>query len=57
MGQHKFNPTAIAAKNGELPPKPPKKSKREIDRDIYAMCQAAIYAPLIGAYKRMKQEG
>ena len=22
MGQHKTNPTAIAAKNGELPPKP-----------------------------------
>ena len=25
MGAHKYNPTAIAAKNGELPPK--KKSK------------------------------
>lgn len=22
MGEHKHNPTAIAAKNGELPPKP-----------------------------------
>ena len=32
MGQHKFNPTAIAAKNGELPPKPQKLSKRESDR-------------------------
>lgn len=29
MGQHKYNPTAIAAKNGELPPKPTKPSKRE----------------------------
>jgi hypothetical protein len=29
MGQHKTNPTAIAAKNGELPPKKPKPSKRE----------------------------
>ena len=29
MGQHKHNPTAIAAKNGELPPKKPKMSKRE----------------------------
>ena len=34
MGAHKYNPTAIAAKNGELPPKPPKKSKREIEREI-----------------------
>lgn len=29
MGQHKHNPTAIAAKNGELPPKPQKMSKRD----------------------------
>ena len=29
MGQHKRNPTAIAAKNGELTPKKP--SKRELD--------------------------
>lgn len=29
MGQHKYNPTAIAAKNGELSPKPKKLSKRE----------------------------
>ena len=30
MGQHKFNPTAIAAKNGELAPKKNKKmSKRQ----------------------------
>lgn len=29
MGQHKYNQTAIKAKNGEIPPKPPKMSKRE----------------------------
>ena len=29
MGEHKHNPTAIAAKNGELPPKNPKLSKRQ----------------------------
>ena len=29
MGQHKYNPTAIKAKNGEIPPKPPTISKRE----------------------------
>lgn len=32
MGQHKYNPTAIAAKNGELPPKPKKMGKRETER-------------------------
>lgn len=32
MGAHKTNPTAIAAKNGELPPKEKSKtSKRERD--------------------------
>ena len=32
MGEHKRNPTAIAAKNGELPPKErPKLSKRQAD--------------------------
>ena len=32
MGEHKHNPTAIAAKNGELPPKKqPKLSKRQAD--------------------------
>ena len=32
MGRHKHNPTAIAAKNGELSPKKqPKLSKRQVD--------------------------
>ena len=32
MGQPKHNPTAIAAKNGELPPKEqPRLSKRQMD--------------------------
>lgn len=30
MGQHKYNPTAIKAKNGEIQPKPPRMSKREM---------------------------
>lgn len=36
MGQHKYNPTAIKAKNGEIPPKPPRMSKREQLRMIDA---------------------
>ena len=32
MGQHKYNPTAIAARNGELPPKErPRLSKRQME--------------------------
>ena len=32
MGQHKYNQTAIAAKNGELPPKEqPRLSKRQME--------------------------
>ena len=37
MGQHKYNPTAIAAKNGELPPKPKGTSKRERERLLMKM--------------------
>jgi hypothetical protein len=32
MGEHKTNPVAIAAKRGELPPKPKPLSKRETER-------------------------
>lgn len=56
MGQHKYNPTAIAAKNGELPPKPKKMSKREADRLLYVKCQEILYRPLVEAYARMMRE-
>lgn len=40
MDQHKHNPTAIAAKNGELPPKEqPRLSKRQMDALIYKRIQ------------------
>lgn len=40
MGQHKHNPTAIAARNGELPPKEqPRLSKRQMDALIYKRIQ------------------
>ena len=42
MGQHKYNPTAIAAARGELPPKPPKKSKRQRDAEIRMAVLAAL---------------
>lgn len=39
MGQHKHNPTAIAAARGELPPKPKKigktEAKRMVEQELY----------------------
>lgn len=40
MGEHKYNPNCIKAKNGELPPKPPKKSKREVERELYDLVKS-----------------
>lgn len=40
MGQHKHNPNCQLAKEGKLPPKPKKMSKRQQERELYAMCQA-----------------
>lgn len=34
MEQHKYNPTAIAAKEGKLPPKEKKKKLSKRERDI-----------------------
>lgn len=42
MGQHKHNPTAIAAAKGELPPKPKRLGKREAER----LLQSALVAKL-----------
>ena len=54
MGQHKHNPTAIAAAKGELPPKPKKMSKRESERLLYAKCAEILYKPLVDAYVKMQ---
>lgn len=56
MGQHKTNPTAIAAKEGKIPPKPKKKGKREVEREMLAKCQEIIYKPLIEAQMKLKEE-
>ena len=55
MGQHKYNPTAIAAKNGELPPKPKHMSKREVERLMHAKCQEILYRPLVKACEEMQE--
>lgn len=56
MGQHKHNPTASAAKAGELPPKPKKMGKRELERWVYRRCQEILYRPLIDTYAEMQQD-
>lgn len=56
MGQHKYNPTAIAAAKGELPPKPKKMGKREAERLLYAKCQEILYRPLIKAMVKLQQQ-
>ena len=55
MGQHKYNPTAIAAKNGELHPKPKQMGKREAERLLHTKCQEILYRPLIEAYEKMQE--
>lgn len=42
MSEHKHNPNCIKAKNGELPPKPPKRSKREFERELYSLVKAKL---------------
>lgn len=49
MGQHKTNPVALAAARGELPPRPPKISKREMDRRLYAEVNRLMWERLINA--------
>lgn len=36
MGEHKHNPTATAAKNGEIPPKKKPMGKAETNEWVYA---------------------
>ena len=43
MVQHKYNPTAIAAANAELPPKPKKLGKLKSERLLKQMICAEMY--------------
>ena len=60
MGQAKYNPTAIAAKKGEIPPKKKPMGKRELMRHLSAIVDDRINRELgfsldsvIPPYKRM----
>ena len=56
MGQHKYNPNCQLAREGKLPPKPKKISKRESERLLYAKCAEILYRPLAEAYVKMQSE-
>lgn len=56
MGQHKYNPNCQLAREGKLPPKPPKMSKRESERRLYAMCQEVLLRPMVEAIVKMNQQ-
>lgn len=52
MGQHKHNPNCKLAKEGKLTPKQRRKSKRETERELYAMCQRYIARRFFDAYSK-----
>ncbi len=54
MGQHKHNPNCQLAKEGKLPPKPKKMSKREAERRLAdELLQAMWYRPIAKAQAEM----
>lgn len=53
MGQHKHNPNCKLAREGKLPPKQRKKGKRELERELFALCSGYIGKRLMDAYSTM----
>lgn len=51
MGQHKHNPNCQLAKEGKLPPKPKKMSKREQERWIRAIIYERLASRIFKARK------
>lgn len=49
MGQHKTNPTAMAAKRGEIQPKPKPMSKRKAKRLLMQAAERKMISPQIRA--------
>lgn len=49
MGQHKTNPTAIAAKRGEIQPKPKPMSKRKAERLLLQEAARKMISPQLRA--------
>lgn len=56
MGQHKHNPNCKLAREGKLPPKQRKKGKRELERELFALCSGYIGKQFMDAYSTMNRE-
>lgn len=48
MGEHKYNPTAIAVKNGEIPPKKKPIGKAETNKWVYEWIREHTLLPIMG---------
>lgn len=48
MGEHKHNPTAVAAKNGELPPKKKPMGTAESREWVYTWIREHTLLPIMG---------
>ena len=57
MGEHKHNPTAIAAKNGKLPPKKKPMGTAESRALVYAWIREHTLLPIMGRETRRNCNG
>lgn len=57
MGEHKYNPTAIAFKNGEIPPKKKPVGKAETNKWVYEWIREHTLLPIMGRELRRNYNG
>lgn len=57
MGEHKHNPTAIAVKNGKLPPKKKPMGNAESRALVYTWIRAHTLLPIMGRETRRNYNG
>lgn len=57
MGEHKHNPTAIAAKNGEIPLKKKPVGKAETNKWVYDWIREHSLLPIMGREMGRKYNG
>lgn len=53
MGQHKYNPIAIAFRNGEIPKKKKHLSKKEAEKIMSVHHREDAHNHMMGAYDKM----
>lgn len=56
MGEHKYNRTAIMARNGEIAPKPKKMGKREADRYLTRLIRERLLYHLMRGMEKYQEE-